>query len=61
MKLEKIVQKEKRIKDYRLFERSEGRFYRSVGSTVEHTGNVPGMGKFTYVWGSISLMCLEAT
>ena len=22
-------------------------FYRSVGSTIEHTGNVPGMNKFT--------------
>ena len=53
VKLQKTVQKEKRIKDNRLFERSEGRFYWSVGSTVEHTGSVPGMDKFTDFWGGI--------
>ena len=47
VKLQKIVQKDKKIKDNRLVDRSEGRFYRSVGSTVEHTESVPGMDKFT--------------
>ena len=53
MKLQKIVQKKKRIKNNRLSERSEERFYQSVGRTVEHTGSVPGMDKFTDVWGGI--------
>ena len=47
VKLQKIVQKEQRIKDNRLFEKSERRFYGSVGSSVEHTETGPGMDKFT--------------
>ena len=37
----------------RLFQRSKGKFYRSVGSTVEHTGSVPGIDEFTDFWGGI--------
>ena len=53
VKLQKIVQKEQRIKDNRLFEKSEKRFYRSVGSSVEHTGTGPEMDKSTDFWGGI--------
>ena len=53
IKLQKIVLKEKSIKDNRLFEKSEGRFYRGVGSSVEHTRTGPGMDKFTDFWGGI--------
>ena len=53
LKFQKIVQKEKSIKDNRHFERSEGRLYRSVGSTVEHTGSLLKIDKFTDFWGCI--------
>jgi len=53
VKLNKITQKERRIKDNRMFERKEGKFYQSLAGTTEHTGQRPSMEKFTEFWGGI--------
>jgi len=53
VKLEKMLQKEKRIKDNRLYQNKEGKFYQMIGGSTEHTGQVPSMEKFTNFWGGI--------
>lgn len=53
VKLAKMEQKETRVKNNRLFERSEGRFYQGVNKTVRYQGETPSMEKFTEFWGGI--------
>ena len=46
VKLQKLIQKEKRISKNRLFENKKGKFDRKMDGNEEHTGHVPSMGKF---------------
>ena len=53
VKLQKVTQKEKKIRNNRLFEKKEGKFYQKAGGSTEHTGTVPTIEKFTEFWGGI--------
>ena len=53
VKLEKIVAKDKRIKNNNMFVRNEGTFYRQTKKLEKQVGRVPSINKFTYFWAGI--------
>ena len=53
VKLEKIVARDKRIKNNNMFVRNEGTFYRQTKKLEKIVGRVPGINKFTDFWAGI--------
>ena len=53
VKLEKIVAKDKRIKNNNMFIRNEGTFYRQTKKLEKQIGRVPSINKFTDFWAGI--------
>ena len=47
VKLENMIQKNQRLRENKMFERSEGRFYRMLGGRENQVGEAPEMDKFT--------------
>ena len=54
VKLEKIVARDKRIRNcYYMFVRNEGTFYRQTKKLEKQVGRVPSINKFTDFWAGI--------
>jgi len=53
VRLNKMVQKDTRVRNNAMFERNEGKFYQCAKGETERTGNIPKMNKFTEFWGGI--------
>ena len=53
VKLEKIVARDKRIKNNNMFVRNEGTFYRQTKKLEKQVGRVPSINKFTDFWAGI--------
>ena len=53
VKLEKIVARDKRIKNDNMFVRNEGTFYRQTKKWEKQVGRVPSINKFTDFWTGI--------
>ena len=53
VKLEKIVARDKRIKNNNMFVRNEGAFYRQTKKLEKQVGRVPSINKFTDFWAGI--------
>ena len=53
VKLEKIVGRDKRIKNNNMFVRNEGTFYRQTKKLEKQVGRVPSNNKFTDFWAGI--------
>ena len=53
VKLEKIVARDKRIKNNNMFVRNEGSFYRQTKKLKKQVGRVPSIDKFTNLWTGI--------
>ena len=53
MKFEKMIPRDKRIKNNSMFTKDEGNFYRKVNEKTEYIGRTPTMEKFTDVWAGI--------
>ena len=53
VKLEKIVARDKRIKNNNMFVRNEGTFYRQMKKLEKQVGRVPSINKFTSFWAGI--------
>ena len=53
VKLEKIVARDKRIKNNNMFVRNEGTFYRQTKKLEKQVGRVPSINKFTNFWAGI--------
>ena len=53
VKLEKMIQKNQRLRENKMFEKSEGRFYRMLGGRGNQVGEAPEIDKFTQFWASI--------
>ena len=53
VKLEKIVARDKRIKNNNMFVQNEGTFYRQTKKLEKQVGRVPSINKFTDFWAGI--------
>ena len=53
VKYEKMISRDKTIKNNRMFTKDEGNFYRKVNEKTEYIGRTPTMEKFTNFWAII--------
>ena len=53
VKLEKMVARDKRIKNNNMFVRNEGIFYRQTKKLEKQVGRAPSIDKFTDFWAGI--------
>jgi hypothetical protein len=53
IKLKKALEKDKRVKNNKIFKENEARLYKNLTKDQQYTGEVPNIERFTDFWGNI--------